>query len=135
VGELSWFRRVISRAAIQPLRKTVAVGVLALVCVGAAHAAGWRVVKSGSSSGQFAIKSISATVSRPLALAVRLRGRVDTGTAIVSCSKDFGVGSWSRSYSHSGTFRLPQTRAADSCDVVASVGGSGRVVVQILAYR
>jgi hypothetical protein len=96
---------------------------------------GWHVVKSGSSNGQFAIQAINATVNHPIALSVRLAGSVHNGTAVVSCSKGFGIGSWSRSYSHAGTFRLPMTRRADSCDIIASVGGSGRVVVQILAYR
>jgi hypothetical protein len=112
--------------------------VLLLVFASAAGAAtlGWRVVKSGSSTGDFAIKSIDATVSHPAKLAVRLIGNVDNGTAIVSCSKGFtGVAAWSRSYSHAGTFVLPQTRGADSCDVVAAVGGSGRVTVQILVFR
>jgi hypothetical protein len=45
------------------------------------------------------------------------------------------VSAWSRSYTHAGTFRLPMIRAADSCMVVAAVGGSGRVTVQMLAYR
>lgn len=118
-------------------RWAVLLGVLALSgAVGASAATtGWRVVKSGSSSGQFAIQSISATIHHPLALGVRLIGSVDNGEAIVSCSRGFGVASWSRSYSRAGAFRLPMTSRADSCDVVASVGGSGRVTVQILSYR
>jgi hypothetical protein len=98
-----------------------------------ATASGWRVVRSGSSTGDFAVKSISATVAHPHALAVRMIGRVDSGMGVVSCSKGLGVASWSRSYSSAGTFRLPMTPGAGSCDVVASIGGSGRVTVQILA--
>lgn len=117
------------------LKKVPVILALAGILAATASAGAWHVVKSGSSSGQFAIQSINATVNHPVALGVRLAGRVDNGTAIVSCSKGFGVASWSRDYSHAGSFRLPQTRGADSCDVVASVGGSGKVVVQILAYR
>ena len=112
---------------------------LALACVVAASATaaatGWRVVKSGSSSGDFAVKAISASVNHPKAMEVRLLGRVTSGNGTVACSKNFGIASWSRTYTRAGTYRLPQTRNADNCQIVASVGGSGRVTVQILAYR
>jgi hypothetical protein len=112
----------------------MAVTLAATAFAGSAIAAsnGWRVVKSGSSSGEFAVTSISADLSRPRAVGVRLIGRVSSGTAVVSCSKGFGVASWSRSYRRAGLYKLPMTRGADSCMVVASVGGSGKVTVQIL---
>jgi hypothetical protein len=110
----------------------VALAVALAFGVASAAASGWRVVGSGSSTGEFALKSISATVAHPRALGVRFIGHVDSGMAVVSCGKGFGVASWSRSYSNAGTFRLPMTRGADSCDVVASTGGSGRVTVQVL---
>jgi hypothetical protein len=96
-----------------------------------ASATGWRVVKSGSSSGRLAGQSITATVDHPVALSVQFIGRVTIGEAIISCSNGFGVRSWS----HAGVFRLPVTPGADSCVVAASVGGSGRVTVQLLSYR
>ena len=121
------------------VRQVVMAAALAFVLAASATAAstGWRVVKSGSSSGDFAVKSITATVSHPVALEVRLAGGgVSNGNAVVSCSKGIGsVSAWSRTYMHGGTFRLPQTRGADFCDVVAAVAGSGRVTVQILVYR
>jgi len=106
---------------------------LATVLVGTAQAsAGWHVVKSRSASGQFAVTAITATVNRPQGIAVRLRGPVSTGTAVIACSRNFSVTSNSRSYKRAGLYVLPMMRRASSCDVVASVGGSGRVTVQIL---
>jgi hypothetical protein len=86
------------------------------------------------SVGGFAIKSISADVRhpKPRGIAVRLVGKVDNGTAVVSCSKGTGVAAWNRSYKHAGLYVLPMTAGADSCSVVAAVGGSGKVTVQIL---
>lgn len=100
----------------------------------AGAALGWRVVRSGSASGQFAIKSISADVQRPKpnGIAVRLVGKVSNGTGVVSCTRGTAVAAWSRSYRGAGLFVLPMTRGAEMCSVVAAVGGSGKVVVQIL---
>jgi hypothetical protein len=92
----------------------------------------WHVVKRASVSGEFATTAINATIQHPKAIGVRLLGNVQSGLAVVACSKGFSVSSNSRQYSHAGTFSLPITRGADSCDVTASVGGSGRLTVQIL---
>lgn len=96
------------------------------------QASSWHVVAKKSVSGEFAVTAVSATVNHPRALAVRLIGNVSSGEGIVACSKGFSVSSNSRSYSHAGLFRLPMMRGADSCEVTASVGGSGKVSVQIL---
>ena len=120
------------------VRQTGLTALLALVLAASATAAitGWQVVKSGSASGQFAIKSITATVNHPAGIEVRLSGGASNGNAVISCTKGFSsVASWSRTWSHAGTYRMPMTRGANSCLVVAAVGGSGRVTVQILAYR
>ena len=95
---------------------------------------GWRIVKQGSTSGQFAVTAINGTVSKPKprGIAIRLKGNVTSGMGVIACAKGFSVASWSRSYSRAGLYVLPMTARADSCDVTASVGGSGRVVVQIL---
>ena len=117
------------------MRQALLIGILVSVIVGTAGAyaanVNWKVVKSGSSSGRFAGLSINATVTHPNALSVRLVGNVSIGEATVSCSNGFAVRSWT----HAGTFRLPMTPAADSCNVVATVGGSGRVTVQILVQQ
>ena len=116
---------------IRALAFTAAV---ALVLASFATAASWRVVKQKSVSGAFAVTAINATIKRPKprGMAVRLIGRVNSGNAVVACSKGFSIASNSRSYRRAGLYVLPMMRGADSCDVIASVGGSGRVTVQIL---
>lgn len=115
------------------LTVTALVFTMLLVLSGVAQASnGWRVVKHASASGQFATTATSATIHHPKALAVRLIGNVQSGFGVVACSKGFSISSNSRSFSHAGLHRLPMTKGADSCDVTASVGGSGKVTVQIL---
>jgi len=118
--------------------KTIAVGLVAAF-VGAAVAqatTGWQVVSSGSSSGAYTGTAIKATIHHPKALGVRLAGRrVQLGTARVACTKGSSRWSYSRKYKHAGTYKLPPTRHAVSCLVIASVGGSGSVTVQILKER
>jgi hypothetical protein len=94
----------------------------------------WRVVKSKSASGQFAVTAISATVRHPRGLAVRFRGAGAQGEAVWACSKGYSVASWTHSYGP-GFHALGHVRGKDSCNVVASVSGEGRVTVQILALR
>jgi hypothetical protein len=109
-------------------------GVVALASVGTASSKSsytWHVVKSKSVSGQFAVTAISATIRHPLGLAVRLRGTGVQGHAVWACSKGFSVASWSHSYG-GGFHILGHVRGKSSCDVTASVGGRGRVTVQIL---
>lgn len=101
---------------------------------------GWRIIRQGSTSGQFTVTAINGSVSkpRPQGIAVRFKGNVTTGMAVIACNKAFfdkpevNVASWSRSYSHAGLYVLPMMRGADFCDVSASAGGFDRVVVQIL---
>jgi hypothetical protein len=93
---------------------------------------GWKVIAHKSVSGEFAVTAVNASANHPRGLEVRLIGHVQSGNAVVACSKGYSVSSNSREYSHSGTFGLPMTRGADSCDITASVGGSGKVTVQIL---
>lgn len=102
------------------------------LAVGAEAAAHWQVVKSGSASGEAAL---TATVKRPKALGLRLKGDVTSGTALVACVKGLSARSYRRSYRRAGTFTLPSTRHADSCVATASVAGHGRVTVQILKQR
>jgi hypothetical protein len=42
------------------------------------------------------------------------------------------VSSNSRTYTKAGTYVLPVMRRAATCNVTASIGGSGKVTVQIL---
>jgi hypothetical protein len=115
------------------MKAAIALSVVAVVGASSAFAGGgWKVVKRKSVGGQFAVTAVSATVRHPSAVGVRLLGRVDSGTAVVACSKGFSVSSNSRSYRRAGTYKLPMMRNPDRCDITASVGGSGRVTVQIL---
>ena len=93
---------------------------------------GWTLVKSKSASGQFAATGVSATIKRPKGIAVRFRGK---GLVVWGCSKGVSVSTWSKNYSKSGFYTLANVRGKDSCNVVASVGDSGRVVVQIYKKR
>jgi hypothetical protein len=97
----------------------------------------WKVVKSKSARGQFAVTAISATIKypKPKGIAVRLSGHGVSGMGVVACSRGFTVTSNSRSFSRAGLFVLPSMRGADSCDVTASIAGSGSVSVRILRRR
>ncbi len=101
----------------------------------AAHAAmGWKVVKSRSINGPFAFTAINATIAtpKPRGIAVRFIGKVNTGNVLIGCTKGFSVSSASRVYKQAGLYVLPMTRGADGCHVAASIGGSGKLTVQIL---
>jgi hypothetical protein len=87
----------------------------------------WKAIESKTATGQFAVTAIHAAVKYPKALGHRLIGNVSSGVGIAACSKGSSVTSNSRSARRAGTFRLPKT-----CDITASVGGSGRVTAQIL---
>ena len=114
----------------------MAAALLALVLVGAVSgsALSWRVVKSKSTSGQFAATGISATIKHPKGIAVRFSGSGVHGMAAWGCSKGFSVTSWTRQYG-GGFHALPHVLGKDSCDVVASISGQGRITVQILKRR
>src|SRR4051794_27595575 len=111
-----------------------AVVAVALAIVGSAFsgpASTWRVVKTKTATGQFAVTATSATIRHPRGLAVRFRGAGVQGQVVWACSKGFSVASWTRSYGQ-GLHVLGHVRAKDSCDVTASVSGQGRITVQIL---
>jgi hypothetical protein len=116
--------------------KLVAIGVAVAVSAATAFAGGvarWRVVKQSTASGEFAVAATQATVNHPRRLAVRLKGNVSSGTAIWACDKGYSISSWHRVYSRAGLYQLPHVAGKDSCQVTASVGGSGRITVQILS--
>jgi len=115
------------------IRATALLVSAVLASAGMAHASGgWHYVKGSSAGGRFAIGATSATIWHPKALAVRLIGHVRSGEGVATCSKGYRIISNSRSFSRAGFYTLPMTRGARSCDVTASVGGSGKVTVQIL---
>jgi len=106
-----------------------------LFCATANAAAPPGKLKAGkSASGAFAVTSVSATINRPRNIWIRLTGGVESGTAIVTCSRGFTISANNYDYKRAGTYRVPIRPArAGSCDVVASVGGSGRIRVEIRA--
>jgi hypothetical protein len=93
----------------------------------------WRVVKSKTVTGQFATTAISATIKHPRGIAVRFIGIGVHGTATSACTKGFSISSYSHSWGR-GLHVLGHVRGKTRCDVIASVGGSGRVRVQILKW-
>jgi hypothetical protein len=116
------------------LSVTVTVTVLAVVAT-TALAAGWHTVGRGSAGGDFAIATADGDASHPSALAVSVRGGGISGMAIVTCDKGISsIGSKTTNFSGSGLHRLkfPMSHPA-SCNVVASVSGSGRLSLKILA--
>jgi hypothetical protein len=93
------------------------------------------VIGKGSSSGDFAVTAASGSKKRAKALYIRGYGRGLSGTAVVACSRGFSIGSKSKSFKamRSGRlYRIPLPFAGD-CDVTASLSGSGRIRLQILA--
>ena len=102
------------------------------IASGVALASGWRVVAQRSAGGDFAVTATDATVHRPQHIAVRMIG--GSGDIVWACSRGFSIGSWSRSFGR-GLHELQHVRGQDSCDVTASIGGSGHVTVQILTHQ
>lgn len=120
---------------IRRIVAALAVLVVSLSFAGLALAASWHVVKSKRVSGEFAVTAVSATISHPRALAIKLIGSgVSNGEAVVACSRGFSTSAHSASYNGPGFYRLRIMRHASSCQVTASVGGSGTLRVKILKY-
>jgi hypothetical protein len=104
-----------------------------LIPVANGYGYGWRVVKSKTARADYALTTVSASnIRRPRGLAVRGSGGGDVSVyALVTCSRGFNVGSWSRDFGR-GFHRLPMMRRAETCDVVVSGSGEGYIRVQIL---
>jgi hypothetical protein len=111
------------------------IALLACVATATATAGGLRVIGSGKSSGQFAATAATGSKKRAHAVYVRGYGRGLSGHASVACSRGFSIGSKSKSWDvmRSGRlYRVPLPFVGD-CQVVAGLGGSGRIHLQILA--
>jgi hypothetical protein len=119
---------------MQRLVVLVAGGLAAIASSGDAIAAlPGKVISRGVATGRLAITTTQVEVQRPKALYVRLGDAgVRNATLIVGCVKSFGGSSSSYSRTKPGVYRLPiKPAGADSCRVIASVGGSGRIVVEV----
>lgn len=108
----------------------------ALLAATAAAALPGKVVASKSVSGSYAVTAVNATVKRPKALYVRFVGNVSSGQGVVACIRGFSISSNPYSHTKAGLYKLPiKPSGAESCDIIASVGGSGRITVEIRAVR
>jgi|tagenome__1003787_1003787.scaffolds.fasta_scaffold20722226_3 hypothetical protein len=120
------------------MKRLILVGIAAaLLVAGPAFGASWHKVKSKSVSGEFAVTAFNATVRHPLAMKLRLQGANSSGDAVVACSRGFTISSYSRTYSHPGTYKLPiRPRRAGSCQVTVSISVSGGTArATLYAYR
>jgi hypothetical protein len=113
----------------------IAAVVAALVSVNTATAAGLRVIGKGQASGQFAVTAASGKAKHPRALYLRGYGRGLSGMGVVACSRGFSIGSKATSFNSMRSGRLYKLRLPmrGDCDVTASLSGSGRIRLQILA--
>jgi hypothetical protein len=108
--------------------------VAVLAFTASALAGGWRIIGRGAASGDVAAAAASGSARHPHQLAVRVRGHgALTGFAAVACTRSFSMASAATSFRGAGVHLLRLPTPAGNCSVTASVSGSGRVRVQILA--
>lgn len=120
------------------LKKTRVVVLAAVVAVLAATStASAKVIDTARSNGDFAVAVASGTAKNPNWIKVRVRGADSTTSlfAVVACSRGFSsIGSKGYDRKGNGTFTLRMPlRNPDRCDITASGGGKGPLVVTILA--
>ncbi len=119
------------------LRALLVVVLVASIACGAAIAVvPGKVVARKSTSGGSAVAGATASIKKPRAIWVRFIGKVNEGTVIVRCSKDLKVSSNSYHDNAAGLYKIPvKPPRADTCRVVATIIGSGRIVAEIRASR
>jgi hypothetical protein len=112
------------------------IAAVAVSAIASANAAGLRVIGSARSSGDFAVAAANGEKKHARVIYLRGYGRGLSGMGVVACSKGIAsIGSKSTQLSHmrSGRlYRLPMPFRGD-CQVTASLSGSGRIRLQILA--
>jgi hypothetical protein len=82
----------------------------------------------------FVVTSVSATVTAPHGIWVRLSGGVKEGSADIWCRRASKRTAKRYEFHRAALFRLPiMPSGAESCGVIASVNGSGKVRVEIRA--
>lgn len=109
---------------------------VAVSTVAAANAAGLRVIGSARSSGEFAVTAASGSKNHARVIYLRGYGHGLSGMGVVACSKGIAsIGSKSTNLSHMRSGRLYKLRMPfrGDCQVTASLSGSGRIRLQILA--
>jgi hypothetical protein len=92
-------------------------------------------IGKASSSGDFAVAAASGKKRNTHAVYLRGYGRKLSGYAVVACSRGYSVGAKSTRIRSMASGRSYQVRLPfpGSCDVTASLSGSGRIRLQILA--
>lgn len=124
------------RRVVHVLVLVVVVLISAAVATAALGAQQLRVLGRASSAGDFAVAAASGSKQRPGGMWVRAYGRDLSVIAVIACSRGFSVGSRSQEIPSAVSGRLYRLRlpltSADSCDVTASVSGSGSIRIQIL---
>ena len=113
----------------------VLLSALALLASSASAATlpGHPVGKHGSSTGQFALTGAQADISHPNGIWVRATGRIDGIDVVVSCSRGTNASSNLIKRSRAGIYRIPAMPHANTCSVVASGSGSGRIGLEVRA--
>jgi hypothetical protein len=94
-----------------------------------------RVIGQARSSGDFAVAAASGDKDNAHAIYLRGYGRKLAGFGVMACSRGSSIGSKStrlRSMVSGRLYRLRMPFAGD-CTVTASLSGSGRIRLQILA--
>jgi hypothetical protein len=121
---------------LKPLKLAIALLVpVVLVTAAVAAAAPLRVIGSGRSSGDFAVAAASGETKNAQAIYLRGYGRRLASLGVVGCSRNFSIGSKSTRFRRMISGRLYRLRLpfAGDCTVTASLSGSGRIRLQILA--
>jgi hypothetical protein len=101
-----------------------------------ASAASPHVIGSARSSGQFAVAAANGQKSNTHVAFIRGYGHGLSGMGVVACSRGFtSIGSKSTSFDSMRSGRLYRLRLPfkGDCQITASLSGSGRIRLQILA--
>jgi hypothetical protein len=109
---------------------------IAVSMVAVANAAGLRVIGSARSSGDFAVAAANGEKKHAHVIYLRGYGHDLSGMGVVACSRGlYSIGSKSTELSHMRSGRLYRLRMPfrGDCQVTASLSGSGRIRLQILA--
>lgn len=115
----------------------VGVAAAALVLSASASAAtlpGHHVGTGGSVTGEFAVTGAQADVKNPRQVWVRATGRgADHITVVTSCNRGFNIASNTLIRRRAGVYRIPTMPHAETCSVIASVGGVGHITLEVRA--
>jgi hypothetical protein len=109
---------------------------VAVSTIASANAASLRVIGSARSSGEFAVAAANGSKNHANVIYLRGYGHGLSGMGVVACSKGFtSIGSKSTQLNSMRSGRLYKLRMPfrGDCQVTASLSGSGRIRLQILA--